>query len=208
MFCVTQCEVMFALFQKGRMAFRMFTLQWRHNGRDGVLNHQPHDCLLNRLFRRRSKKTSKLRVTGLCAGNSPVTFVCLITFIFAGISVYETNLLCIPHCDAIYFLIQCVDKPTQISWAQLNELHCTTNTLWKVFRWYFNFTVNALCFVYWNCYKSDLIQIMLTHLPLDKMAAILADDNSKGIVFNENYRIPIRISLKFVPRSAIDNKPA
>ena len=27
--------------------------------------------LLNRLFRRRSKKTSKLRVTGLCVGNSP-----------------------------------------------------------------------------------------------------------------------------------------
>ena len=40
------------------------TLQWRHNERDGVSNHQPHDCLLNRLFRRRSKKTSKLRVTG------------------------------------------------------------------------------------------------------------------------------------------------
>ena len=29
-----------------------------------VSNHQPHGCLLNRLFRRRSKKTSKLRVTG------------------------------------------------------------------------------------------------------------------------------------------------
>ena len=41
-------------------------LRWRHNGRDSVSNHQPHDCLLNRLFRRRSKKTSKLRVTGLC----------------------------------------------------------------------------------------------------------------------------------------------
>ena len=26
---------------------------WRHNGRDGVSNHQPHDCLLNCLFRRR-----------------------------------------------------------------------------------------------------------------------------------------------------------
>ena len=37
-----------------------------------VSNHQPHECLLNRLFRRRSKKTSKFRVTGLCAGNSPV----------------------------------------------------------------------------------------------------------------------------------------
>ena len=48
-------------------------LRWRHNERDGVLNHQPHDCLLNRRFRRRSKKTSKLRVTGLWAGNSPVT---------------------------------------------------------------------------------------------------------------------------------------
>ena len=31
------------------------------------------DCLLNRLFRRRSKKTSNLRVTGLCEGESPVT---------------------------------------------------------------------------------------------------------------------------------------
>ena len=47
--------------------------QWRRNEPDGVSNHQPHDCLLNRLFRRRSKKTSKLRVTGLCAENSPVT---------------------------------------------------------------------------------------------------------------------------------------
>ena len=45
------------------------SLQWRHNGHDSVSNHQPHDCLLNRLFRRRSKKTSKFRVTGLCAGN-------------------------------------------------------------------------------------------------------------------------------------------
>ena len=48
-------------------------LLWRCNGRNGVSNHQPHDCLLNRLFRHRSKKTSKLRVNGLCAGNSPVT---------------------------------------------------------------------------------------------------------------------------------------
>ena len=50
-----------------------YVLQWRHNGRNCVSNNQTHDCLLNRLFRRRSKKTSKLRVTGLCAGNSPVT---------------------------------------------------------------------------------------------------------------------------------------
>ena len=48
-------------------------LLWRHNGGESVSNHQPHDYLLNHLFRRRSKKTSKLRVTGLCAGNSPGT---------------------------------------------------------------------------------------------------------------------------------------
>ena len=49
------------------------SLQWRHNERDGVSNHQPYYCLLNHLFRRRSKKTSKIRVIGLCEGNSPVT---------------------------------------------------------------------------------------------------------------------------------------
>ena len=49
------------------------SLRWHHNGRDGVSDHQPHDCLLSSLFMRRSKKTSKLRVTGLCEGNSPVT---------------------------------------------------------------------------------------------------------------------------------------
>ena len=53
--------------------YHQITLQRRHNERDGVSNHQLHDCLLNRLFRRRSKQTSKSRVTGLCAGNSPVT---------------------------------------------------------------------------------------------------------------------------------------
>ena len=47
--------------------------RWRHNDHAGVSNHQPHGCLLNRLFRRKSKKTSKLRITGLCAGNSPGT---------------------------------------------------------------------------------------------------------------------------------------
>ena len=49
------------------------TLKWRRNEHDGVSNHQPHGWLLKRLFMRRSKKTSKLRVTGLCEGNSPVT---------------------------------------------------------------------------------------------------------------------------------------
>ena len=48
--------------------YKHTTIRWRHNGRDGVSNHQPHDCLLNRLFRCRSKKTSQLRVTGHLCG--------------------------------------------------------------------------------------------------------------------------------------------
>ena len=56
------------IFQEDTLA-----LQWRHNGRNGVSNLQPHDCLLNCLFSRRSKKISKLCVTGLCTGNSLAT---------------------------------------------------------------------------------------------------------------------------------------
>ena len=48
-------------------------LQWRHDERDGLSNHQRLDGLANRLFKRISKKTSTLRVTSICAGNSPVT---------------------------------------------------------------------------------------------------------------------------------------
>ena len=53
--------------------FKIITLRWRQNDHAGVSDHQPHRCLLNRLFGRKSKKTSKLRVTGLCAGNSQGT---------------------------------------------------------------------------------------------------------------------------------------
>ena len=51
------------------------TLQWRHDGCDCVSNHLAQDRLLIHLFRRRSKETSKLRVTSLCEGNSPVNRV-------------------------------------------------------------------------------------------------------------------------------------
>ena len=49
------------------------SLQWRHDKRDVVSNHRRLHCLLNHLLRRRSKKTSKLRVTGLFEGNPSVT---------------------------------------------------------------------------------------------------------------------------------------
>ena len=40
------------------------------------------------------------------------------------------------------------------------------------------------------------------------MAAVLTYDNFKCIFLNENDIIPVQISLKFAPRSPIDNKPA
>ena len=72
MHCVQICVQIYCIQYIETNLFNL-QLQWRHNGRDCVSNHQPHDRLLNRLFRRRSKKISKLRVIGLCAGNSPGT---------------------------------------------------------------------------------------------------------------------------------------
>ena len=79
-------------------------LQWRHNGRDSVSNHQPHECLLNRLFRPRSKTTSKLRVTGPCVGNSPGTgeFPAQMTSNAENVSIWWR------HHAAILSQLQCV----------------------------------------------------------------------------------------------------
>ena len=48
----------------------------------------------------------------------------------------------------------------------------------------------------------------LTYLPLDKMAAILADDIFKRIFLNEKTRILIKISLKFILKGPINKIPA
>ena len=67
-------KIITAGYMLGRVTgFCAGTLHWHQNECDGVSNHQRLDCLLNCLFRRRSKKKSKLRITGLCEGNSPVT---------------------------------------------------------------------------------------------------------------------------------------
>ena len=52
------------------------------------------------------------------------------------------------------------------------------------------------------------IYVFFTHLLLDKMAAVLADDIFKCILENEKLCILIKISLKFVPKDSFDNNPA
>ena len=48
------------------------SLQWRQNWCNGASNHRHLDCSLKRLYRRRSKKTPKLCITGRCEGNPSV----------------------------------------------------------------------------------------------------------------------------------------
>ena len=48
-------------------------LQWCHNERSGLSNHRRLDYLVNHLFRRKSKKISKLPVTGPLWGEPPIT---------------------------------------------------------------------------------------------------------------------------------------
>ena len=65
---INQCKI----YSSNKIAYRQHRPYMKYGCFTCLLN-QPHDCLLNCLFKRRSKKTSKLCVTGLCEGNSPVT---------------------------------------------------------------------------------------------------------------------------------------
>ena len=62
---------------KNSMYFTLFwitcacVLNYSRNYSDVIMSTMAYPA--SRLFRRRSKKTSKFRVTGLCEGNSPVT---------------------------------------------------------------------------------------------------------------------------------------
>ena len=121
-----------------QMAAQLCSLQWRHNGCDGVSNHQL-DCLLNCLSRRRSKKTSKLHVNGLCEGNSPVIgefpeqmasntkmfpfddvimlYSCTVIRYHAAVSFYHSTLLrFLPEAsfDCIYLCVRCALTNTKL----------------------------------------------------------------------------------------------
>ena len=52
----TRC---FSFIILGGSVFLQWSLQWRHNELDGVSNHQPHYCLLNRFFKAQIKEKIK-----------------------------------------------------------------------------------------------------------------------------------------------------
>ena len=65
-------KTMISLYSRTKQT-KYTSLPWCHNGCDVISNQQRPDCLLNHLFRHRSKKTSKLHISGLCEGNPLVT---------------------------------------------------------------------------------------------------------------------------------------
>ena len=114
------------------------SLLWRHDGHDSVSNHQSHKCLLNRPSRRRSKKTSKLHVTVLCAGihrrpvNSPhnwpvtrkcfhlMTSSCTYNTAMAQSSKYYYITMTL-HC--YNFTLKCENKSRNISLKSIYSNH-------------------------------------------------------------------------------------
>ena len=167
----------------------IFPLRWRHNGHGSVSNHQPRDCFLNRLFRHRSKKTSKLRVTGLCAGNSP---------------------------EAGEFPAQMASNAENASiWWRHHAQEMISATLTRrvlryempihVYISYKNFNTATQarcvinvddCFLDWtSCIDSS---------PPGQNGRHFGDD----IFLSENVSILIKILLKFIPNGPINNIPA
>ena len=115
------------IFCDGRKCFPVWNIEplhWRHNERDDVSNHRRLDCLPNPLFRRRSKKTSKHRVTGLCEGNSPMTPhrgpVTRKTFPFDDVIIL-TMASCPCTSTETTYILQCVYMNAKIEWASWCE---------------------------------------------------------------------------------------
>ena len=117
------------------------SLRWRHNGRDSVLNHQPPDCLLNRLFRSKSKKTSKLRVTGLCAGNSTGTgeFPAQIASNAENVSIWWRHHVIVWHIWLI-FIVEAIDNCAMVQ----NSRSANQNLYYLIMRLFLISIINSL----------------------------------------------------------------
>ena len=113
-----------------------YTLQWRHNERDGVSNYQPQDCLLNHLFKTQIKENIKAVSLAFVRGihrwpvnsqhKGPVTWK---MFPFDDVIMRQYHINCSTTSQ------QCtVQHPTGVKWDVIYELHwyCQYGTqLWQ-----------------------------------------------------------------------------
>ena len=176
---------------------KAITLQWRHHGHGSVSNHQPHDCLLSRLFRRRSKKTLKLRVTGLCAGNSAGTgdFPAQMASYMENVSIWWRH----NHDN---------ETGRGWGWGWGNEVNWLNNyglPITEIYKLYCSWARLRVC----NA-GERLLQLGtagVNTLRPRRNERHFADDIFKRIFFNENVWISNKISLKFVRTGPINNIP-
>ena len=182
--------ISFAYFwTKMAITYHSIPLQWRHKWCDGLSNYQPHDCLLNSLFRRISKKTSKLRVTGLCVGNSSVT------------GEFPTQMASNAENVSIWWRHHAMSK---------------LNVVWISFDLTWAYPINIPNYSksinhYWLGFRDTLVLSMLQWRVNSLRPRLnrrpFTDDIFKCIFLNENEWVLPRISLKFVPKVRINNIP-
>ena len=136
------------------------TLQWRHNERDGVSNHRRLDCFLNSLFRRRSKKTSKRRATGLCEGNSPLAgeFPARRTINAENVSIWWRHLA-----------TQVAKTPMVLTSFSLNISVSTLEGLISSRFFYILLSVCFLCGCHLLCLFVPLSLFLLAHICMNRL---------------------------------------
>ena len=148
---------------------RYMALHWRHNERDGASNHQPHDCLLNRLFRCRSKKTSKLRVTGLCAGNSPVTgeFPAQMASNAENVSIWWRH-----HGDSQKWNLVKIARRRHWNWRYWKErkMCVQSRQIVNIYRVLFCALANFLCQRKFLCPRNRFISVFKCNVALTALA--------------------------------------
>ena len=112
------------------------------------------------------------------------------------------RMYCKEDCMIISNVTNLVITPTMLLFSQL---HTTASNwpLWSIvtIKLFYSRRKTGFLSIYFSQRPRENPWCYETHSPLDKMAAILANNIFNCITLNVNDRIPIQISLKYVPRS-------
>ena len=189
-------SLLLCVFVSSRAEWKVYLLHWRHNELNDVSNHQPHDCLHNRLFRRRLKKTSKLRATGLCAGNSPVTgeFPAQMASNAENVSVWWRHHVTLRWC-VVEMIYSGRSRPI-FSNGQSHGCWCLADARsWNIYSHDFDFISGTIC-----VFSTRGVNTMKPW----QNDWHFADGFFKCIFLNEDFLTSNVISWKYVPWRLID----
>ena len=140
------------------------------------------DRLLNRLFRRRPKKKSKLCVSGLCEGKSPVS---------GEFPLQRAN-----NAEMVSIFMRCVCIAAMLKTYSIDD----TSVL-PEYEYHFLIFYHAVLEQRGNMDYLQLIPPWIKCLQFK-------DGIFKSIYLNEKAWLSIKIPLKFVPKGPINNSPA